>query len=158
MSRSRLLLAVLAAIGVALFAAPALAAPPSLIWFRHDGGRWSASWYLPPGVQTKEIELATRPEVGADGSFLTEYVQYKNVLGPHIAVRVSHFSDQKLKPGRYYFHVSGADEACLATGACPQREWSNVLTLVVAKPRPKHRPVSSTSQRAGGRGGCARTS
>jgi hypothetical protein len=120
---------VLVTVAAALFVPKAaLAAPPTLVAVGHDKQHPTASWRLPPGVESQLIEFATDPALGTDGSFVFENIVLEDLVEAGQTSYTS--SERQLKTGvTYYVHVSGIDWPCFFVFACPVREWSNVLTL-----------------------------
>jgi hypothetical protein len=101
----------------------------------HVNGHPTATWSLPPAVQPKVIEIATNPMQGSDGAFFIENVKLFETLNDGQTTFLS--SSTVLMPGIYYVHVSGFDEPCFFAGACPIREWSNILTLTIPNTAPR---------------------
>lgn len=91
----------------------------------------------PPGVEAKTIEVATSPVTASDGSFFAENREAFDLLGD---AQTSWLSAYKLDPGTYYVHVAGLDEPCFYADLCPVREYSAVMTLVIAAPTPTPTP------------------
>lgn len=117
-----------------LMAGSASAAPPVLLTVGDVSQHPTATWSLPSGVQAQVVEVATSPTTGSDGYFFFENVEAFSV--PQ-ATDTSWTYGFQLAPGTYYVHVAGYDTTC---GACPVREFSNVLTLVIAAPPPPPPP------------------
>jgi hypothetical protein len=95
----------------------------------------TATWSLPPGVESRVAEVATSPQTSTDGYFFFENVKASDVLEPAQTSWVYNF---QLDPGTYYVHIGGFDTTC---GTCPIREWSEIKTLVIAAPPPPPPPI-----------------
>ena len=122
-SRARLLTALAAAcLPLLALAAPAQAAPPTLLTVGQSVGRIKATYQVPPGGQAESVEVSTRPDVGPDGSFV-DAVHQETLIDDS-----SWTSEIRFAPGLYYVHVSANDFEC---DACPTREWSAVLPVQV---------------------------
>ena len=128
--RPALLLA--AAVAALAIAPQAVAAPPTLLTVGHVNRHPTATWSLPPGVESRVVEVATSPAAASDGYFFFENVVAFDVPEPSQTSWVYGF---QLDPGTYYVHVAGYDPAC-AYEPCPGREWSNMMTLVIPRPPP----------------------
>lgn len=123
------------AIGVAALALPgvASAAPPQLLSAGHVLGHPSATWLLPPGVETAVIEVATDPATGTDGYFFTENTVAFDIPEPSTTYWLS---SSPLPPGAYFVHVAGYEPSC-AYDTCPGRQWSQILPLLIGNERPR---------------------
>ena len=121
---------------LALSAGSALAAPPVILSVGQVSQHPTATWSLPSGVQSQVVEVATNPSTGSDGYFFSENVKAFDVPQP---TDTNWTYTYQLDPGTYYVHVAGYDTTCLA---CPVREFSSILTLVIpAPPAPPPVPV-----------------
>lgn len=125
----------------------ALSAPPTLVAVGHLKQHLTASWRLPPGVESQLIEIATDPALATDGSFVFENIVLEDLVE---AGQTSYTSiERRLKTGvTYYVHVSGIDWPCFFVFACPVREWSNVLTLRIPNVAPVLQSRRWSSSRA----------
>jgi hypothetical protein len=112
-------------------ASPAVAAPPVLTSVSHVNRHPAATWTLPPGVKSTEAEVAVSPATSTDGYFFSENVKAFDVLQGAQTNWVYNF---QLDPGTYYLHIAGIDEPCFFAGLCPVREFSQIMTLVIAAP------------------------
>lgn len=120
-------------IGTLLLLAPAdaLAAAPTLASVGLAKRHPTASWTLPPGVESDVIEVAMAPDQASDGGFFEENVVEFDTLRAQQATWVG---GSRIKAGRYYIHVKGYVPSCFDDPACEMPyQWSNVLTLVVPK-------------------------
>jgi hypothetical protein len=120
-----------------VFASPATAAPPVLISVGHVDRHPSATWTLPPNVQSKVAEVATSPATSTDGYFFFENVKAFDVLTDSQTTWVD---NSQLDPGVYYIHIAGLDEPCFFAGLCPVREFSQILTLIIPAAAPPPPP------------------
>jgi hypothetical protein len=119
-----------------LSAGAALAAPPVILTVGQVSQHPTATWSLPTGVQSQVVEVATNPATGSDGYFFSENVKAFDIPQP---TDTSWTYTYQLDPGTYYVHVGGYDTTCIA---CPVREFSSILTLVIpAPPAPPPAPV-----------------
>ena len=128
------------ALGAAVWLpATALAAPPVLTSVGHIDGHPTATWTLPPGVETNNLEIATSPVTprGLPGFFLDENVR---VFTNPEATQTSYVSVHQLDPGTYYVHVTGQDRPCFFAGRCPYIEFSQIMTFVIEPPPPPPPP------------------
>lgn len=82
-------------------------------------------------------EVATSPATSTDGYFFFENVKAFSTLEEGQTTWVYNL---QLDPGAYYVHVAGFDEPCVLAGQCPFREFSQILTLVIAAPSPPPPP------------------
>lgn len=90
----------------------------------------SATWRLPSGVLAEVIEIASKPDTGYDGYFVSESAIVFALLRPR---QTSWRDRRQLAPGTYYVHVKGADfTGCgmVPEGVCDSF-WSNVLRLTI---------------------------
>jgi hypothetical protein len=124
--------AFVAAASAFVLASPAVAAPPVLISVGHVDRHPSATWTLPPGVNSRVVEVAASPATSTDGYFFAENRKAFDTLQEAQTHWVYNF---QLDPGTYYVHISGIDEPCYLAGQCPVREFSQILTLVIPRPR-----------------------
>jgi hypothetical protein len=69
--RASLIVAVLA---LSLAGSPAFAAPPTLVSVGRIDRHPTATWTLPPGVESRVVEVATSPATASDGYFFNENV------------------------------------------------------------------------------------
>lgn len=119
------------------FATPTVAAPPVLTSVSHVSRHPGATWALPPGVKSQEVEVAVSPATSTDGYFLFENVRAFDVLED---AQTNWIYNVQLDPGTYYVHVAGVNEVCFYAGLCPIREFSQTMTLVIAAPPPPRPP------------------
>jgi hypothetical protein len=117
----------------ALLPSTARAAPPVLLSVGQIQGHPQATWSLPPGVTAQVLEIATSPLTGSDGAFFFENVEIFDLLED---TQTSYTSSRRLPPGAYYVHLSGLDEPCFYSGACPVREYSSILPLTIPNTPP----------------------
>ena len=118
-----------------IWAGHALAAPPVLLTVGQVSQHPTATWSLPAGVEAHVVEVATTPATGSDGYFFSETLKAFSVPQPTDTSWTYTF---QIDPGTYYVHVAGFDTTCMA---CPVREFSNVLTLIIpAAPVPPAPP------------------
>jgi hypothetical protein len=115
---------------VLLSTGSALAAPPVILTVGQISQHPTATWSFPAGVQSQVVEVATNPATGSDGYFFFENVKAFDVPQPTDTSWTYTF---QLDPGTYYVHVGGFDSTC---GACPVREFSSILTLIIPAPPP----------------------
>ncbi|MDP9225390.1 MAG: hypothetical protein M3P18_16410 [Actinomycetota bacterium] len=125
---------------VLLSTGSALAAPPVILAVGQVSQHPTATWSLPTGVEARVVEVAIAPTTGSDGYFFSENVKAFDVPQPTDTSWTYTF---QLDPGTYYVHIGGFDTTC---GACPIREFSSVLTLVIPAPPapPPPPPVVAT--------------
>jgi hypothetical protein len=124
-----------------LVPAEAVAAPPVLLTVGSvSGGHATATWSLPPGVQSRVIEVATSPTTGSDGYFFTENVKAFDTLQE---TQTSWTNTYQTDPGTYYVHVLGLDNPCFFANQCPVREASNVMVLTIGSSTPPPSPSPS---------------
>ena len=103
-------------------AAPAHAAPPTLVSVGQSTGRITATFLVAPSAQADSVEVSTRPDIGPDGSF-AEVVHDESLQSDSTWT-----SEIRFNPGVYYVHVSSNDFVC---EDCPRREWSAVMPVEV---------------------------
>jgi hypothetical protein len=129
------LLVVVTVAGALVVPTAALAAPPTLVRVGHVKQHLTATWTLPPGVESQLIEIATDPALSTDGAFLGESLVHFDLVE---ARQTSYTSSKRLlKTGvTYYVHMNAIDWPCFFVFACPVREWSNVLTLRIPNVAP----------------------
>lgn len=124
-SRALVAAFVLGAIGALLIAAPgAEARAPVLQSVAVKEGHGVAEWILPSGVQSRVIEIATKPTRDPNGYFLQSYLlsqYYYAFKGDE-----THYDFKLPAPGTYYVHVAGQDRP-----PGPGREFSNVFEFIV---------------------------
>jgi hypothetical protein len=113
------------------FATPTVAAPPVLTSVSDAGRHPAATWALPPGVKSQEVEVAVSPATSTDGYFLFENVRAFDVLED---AQTNWVYNVRLDPGTYYVHVAGLDEPCFYVGLCPVQEFSQTMTLTITTP------------------------
>jgi hypothetical protein len=145
------LLVVTAVAAVFLFPSAASAAPPTLVSVGHLKQYPTATWTLPPGVESQLIEIATDPTLSTDGAFLGDnLVLFEQVEATRTSWRST---NRRLQTGiTYYVHVNAIDWPCFVVFACPAREWSNVLTFRIPNVAPvlqSHRWSASRTRRSG---------
>ena len=129
------LLIVAAVAAAVLVPAAAFAAPPTLVAVGHAKQHLTATWTLPPGVESQLIEIATDPALSTDGAFLGDHLVHFDLLEAGQTSYTS--SESRLKTGvTYYVHMNAIDWPCFFVFACPVREWSNVLTLRIPNVAP----------------------
>jgi hypothetical protein len=116
------------ALAFVLCPSSAIAAAPTILTVGQVDQHPTATWSLPAGVQAQVVEVATAPATGSDGYFFFENVKAFAVPQP---TDTSWTYTYQLDPGTYYVHVAGYDTSC---GACPVREFSSILTLVIPAP------------------------
>jgi hypothetical protein len=130
--RRGVLTAALGALLVLIIPASASAAAPILKRVKSTQRHPSATWTLPTGVTAEVIEIASKPDTGYDGYFVTESAIVFALLRPR---QTSWRDRRQLAPGTYYVHVKGADFTGCGTvpeGVCDSF-WSNVLQLRIPK-------------------------
>jgi hypothetical protein len=125
------------ALSALALASHAQAAPPVLLSVGHVDRHPEANWSLPAGVKSKVAEVATSPATSTDGYFFFENVRAFSTLEDSQTHWVYNF---QLDPGTYYLHIAGIDEPCFFAGLCPVREFSQIMTLVIAPPPPPPPP------------------
>jgi hypothetical protein len=137
---------VAAAVCVAIPGA-ASAAPPVLqtVGFDQATKVLSATWSLPPGVQTGVIEANTNPALDSQGYFLfgaNDGYYGSNVIFdlPGSAATSWVHSYPDLPAGHYYVHVSGYDTTC---DRCAIPEWTTLGAFDVNPPPPRPRYQAS---------------
>lgn len=126
----------------ALAVAPAAGAlnAPTLTFTGHVKRHPTARWTLPPNVEAWAIEVAKRPDTGSDGSFFSEN---RIVFDLTQKADTEWLDSDRLKPGTYFVHVQGWDNACLVppyTGECGIA-WSNTLSFRIVNQRPSLRAL-----------------
>jgi hypothetical protein len=119
---------------ILLSSGSALAAPPVILTVGQVSQHPTATWSLPAGVESRVVEVATAPTTGSDGYFFAENVKAFDIPQP---TDTSWTYTYQLDPGTYYVHIAGFDTTC---GACPIREFSSILTLVIPAPPPPPPP------------------
>lgn len=115
-----------------VWAAPAQAAPPTLLSVGHVKRHPQATWSLAPGAEARVVEVATSPEAGSDGYFFSENVKAFDTLE---STQTHWLDSTALDTGTYYVHVATYDPSC-GYDTCPGREWSNILVLRIVNRRP----------------------
>jgi hypothetical protein len=80
-------------------------------------------------------------EARAEGASLREIaaaagVSHVRILAIVRRGQTNWVGNYQLDPGVYYVHVAGLDEPCFYAGDCPVREFSQIITLVIAAPPP----------------------
>jgi hypothetical protein len=124
--------------------AAAFAAPPIFqsANFNQTSKVLSISWSLPPGVQSRVVEVNTNPALDSEGYFL--FGASNGYYGPNIIFElpdsaatswVDSYPD--LPPGHYYVHVAGFDTTC---SSCALREWTGLGTFDISPPPPPPPP------------------
>jgi len=111
MMRGRVIVAVAIACGL-VAATPASAEPPRSATITAVGStnrHLTATWTLPPGVESDYIEVATSPATGSDGRFFGEKLEGYDVLERE---QTSYVASHQLDPGTYYVHVGTLDNSC----------------------------------------------
>ena len=89
------------------------------------GGRIYAAWTLSPGVDFVQIEVATRPTRGANGTFSGRHQVDGDLLdGPRRS-----WQGDLLVPGTYYFHVGAED---FDSESAQGTEWSETRKVKIA--------------------------
>jgi hypothetical protein len=124
---------------LAVAAPPAAAEPPVLKSVGYSSsGQATAKFTIGDDSEPEGAEVATAPDLDPDGSFVDA-----NVLDRDVVFEDDYWkSERRLAPGTYYVHVSVLTYVfCddLEDDTCEDgevTEWSNVLTLVVAPPKP----------------------
>ena len=135
----RLLALAVCAVALAVPAA-AFAAPPILqsVNFDQSSKVLTVSWSLPPGVQSRVLEVNTNPALDSEGYFL--FGASNGYYGPKIIFElpeptatswVDSYSD--LPAGHYYVHIAGLDTTC---SSCASPEWTELGTFDVSPPPP----------------------
>jgi hypothetical protein len=98
---------------------------------RHSTGTFSA-----PDADSVTVYIATKPDQGSDGRFLSEnVVDYVFLTAGEIAAG-SWLSSDQLDSGRYYVMLNAYDYDCYDDPACLDG-FSDVLPLTVPKPAQK---------------------
>jgi hypothetical protein len=93
-------------------AAPASAGPPrtaTIVSVASTNRHLTATWTLPPGVESDHIEVATSPATGSNGRFFGENLEDYDILEPE---QTSYVATHQLDPGTYYVHVGTLDNSC----------------------------------------------
>jgi hypothetical protein len=135
-----LLVASVIALLVVVTPAASSAAPPILqsVSFDNKTHVLSATWSLPPGVESRVLEANANPALDSDGYFL--YGSNDGYYGPNILFELPDGSSTSwlhsypdLPPGHYYVHVAGYDSTCTS---CPIREWTGLGAFDVKPPPP----------------------
>ena len=143
----RRLLAPAVCVGALAVPAAALAAPPILqsVNFDQTSKVLSISWSLPPGVESRVVEVNTNPALDSEGYFL--FGASNGYLGPNIIYELPTASATSwvdsypdLPPGHYYVHVGGFDTTC---SSCALREWTGLGTFDVSPPPPPPPPAAN---------------
>ena len=108
------------------------AVPVMITSATHVDGYARVTWTAPPpGWFTQVIQIATKPDVDADGNFLRD-----NFVDGGLAMGKTEFQSQtRLTPGTYYVHVSAHNSDLT------ERGWTDVAMFTVAQPRPPLPPV-----------------
>jgi hypothetical protein len=125
-------IAALAGTVFAVACVDAQAATPDLLSVdqqdRHSTGTFSA-----PGADSATVYIATKPDRGSDGRFLSEnVVDYVFLTDDEIAAG-SWLSSGQLDPGSYYVMLNADDYDCYDDPACLEG-FSGILPLTVPKP------------------------
>ena len=107
------------ALAALVLAAPVGAAPPVVVSVSVEGGKPVVTWTLPAGETDLLVEVATAPDVAADGSFSGDVVDIQ-VFDDQSDTSTS-WTGAAEDPGTYYVHVSTVDG-----------EWSSVKSFTVA--------------------------
>jgi hypothetical protein len=107
----------------------AMAAPPTILSVSQTAQHPIVTWSNPVGATSYSvIEIASASSVGSDGAFFTE----NSVAFGMTSVMATTWTDtSQIAPGTYYVHVAGNDTLC---DACPYREYSPIVTLVIPVP------------------------
>jgi hypothetical protein len=127
-SRALVAALVFGAIGALLIAAPgAEARAPVMQSVVVKDGHGVFEWTLPSGVQSRVIEVATKPTRDPTGYFLQSYLlsQYYYAFQGN----ETHFDFKLPAPGKYYVHLAGQDTK--NAPPCPGREFSHVFEFTV---------------------------
>ena len=137
----RVALATMAILG--LVATPdGLAKPPTLLTVGSVDRHPTATWSLPFGVEATVAEVAKSPATSSDGYFFAENRVAFDILE---ATQTSWTDNSQLAPGTYYVHIGGLDRPCFFANQCPVREFSQIMTLVIAAPTPVPPPPATAS-------------
>jgi hypothetical protein len=124
--------------------AGAVAAAPVLLSVGQTSGHLTATWSLPPGVQAEVAEAAQNPSTSSDGYFFFENVLAAGAFDTLADTQTTWVFNFQSKPGTYYVHIAGLDVACFYSGACPVREFSQMLTVTVPAAGPPPPPPPTT--------------
>jgi hypothetical protein len=97
------------------------------------GNHPTLTWTLPEGVGSVAMQASKSDETDEDGYFRrgAQLVSY-NSLEP---TQTTFTDPLGYYPGTYYLHVAGHDKKCVV-GACPQVQFSNIMTVDVVAPVP----------------------
>jgi hypothetical protein len=141
--RSRLLVVVLAAVVAPCVAAVATvgavaastavsATPVTITSAGHVDGHPKVTWALPPGWSPSVINIASKPDVGSDGSFFSENIVDGGILRTG---QTEFLSSVRLRAGIYFVRVhASADDY-------PDIGWTETATLTIAPPPPLPPPM-----------------
>lgn len=128
--RSRWCLPLVAA--AAFLAVPsAEAAPPrtARITVGQTHRHLTATWTLPRGVDPQVIEIATAPNISADGHFLEENLEE---VDPLESGQTSYVDVDELGLGTYWVHIQTFDNNCSNIENSTCLAWSNIVRLTIA--------------------------
>ena len=123
---------VCAAAAALAWTAVATAQPITLQSVGVTNGRITATWS--PGTAGQVIEVASRPDLGADGGFVKDNLALVDAPDDGATTWTA---DRHLNPGTYYVHVGGTE-----AGGSPI--WSNVLPVVSPNTPPTLKLLSMT--------------
>jgi hypothetical protein len=123
--------------------------PPALTEVGLSGRHVTAKWSLPYWMAASYIEVATDPDVYADGPAKGAFLDENTVLLDALSAGQTTYTSQAVVPGgRYYVHMADYDSFSCLTPDAPTcvEQFSNVLPLAV----PSRAPVLlSAGERSG---------
>jgi hypothetical protein len=124
-------------VALALASAAAAAQPPRLLTVEQQG-RYTKATFSAPGADVLDIDFAAKPGRATDGSFLEGNLEYTDVLMEGDEIESGTWRDESIEPDTYYVMLKASDFDCAYNPSCTEG-YSNILKLVVPKPKPAHR-------------------
>jgi hypothetical protein len=135
-----------AAVALAVTAAPALAVPPVITSVSHENRHPLLTFSAPRG-NWLTVEFASKPDQATDGTFLRENVAYTGLPTNAEAAAGRWLSNRQLDPGHYYVHMQATRASeCVSYNdafetivdpACADG-WSSIVELTVPMPKIKY--------------------
>jgi hypothetical protein len=120
---------------LALASTAAAAQPPRLLTVEQQG-RYTKATFSAPGADELDIDFAAKPDRDTDGSFLEGNLEYTDDL-ERDEIESGTWRDETIEPDTYYVMLNAWDD-CADKPSCTEG-YSNILKLVVPKPKPAHR-------------------
>ena len=129
--------------GALLFAGSANATPPSLTSVGHQSRHPTATFSAPRAAYAT-IYMATKPDRGTDGRFLSENVKSIDLLTDAELQSGRWLDSDRIDPGRYYVMLRADAESSCWSYPPPDYQpvldptcadgFSNIVTVVIPKP------------------------